>query len=398
MLQLRRRLMGAAFALGLLLFTLGPPAPAAAQEPPRETARETVGDPAPTPVPQPWPPTLQVFQDDFEDGATTYAAYTGLGGADVYFANGRLHVVADADTAPGMTGLRMRLPPDGTGVRCSGFQGLQIPDIGAGSMHWTLFGFDPATGGELPLLELFITQQLGSQDDQLSFRYVKDGEGVYAHITTDKTTDDIKEIRWDTRNNGTEVQVEVTFDDDSTASSEWIDPEESTIAGFDIVTDAPEFSADSAGGVEVHGEGDADPTEPAPIDRFASDELTALYPHWLVQAHDADAVVVATVARVEALPADGFQRTRPGRLPVRYFLDEALYGHPGAEQFVVHHDVSAGLRGKDFEPGTRLLLFLQADEEGLRDFGTPTGVVPAGEQNYRAVVSRVDLIHGGGEG
>lgn len=396
---MRRRFAGALAALLLLVLAPGWLAagdgpgldahgPPTALEPPREVTR------AVAPVPTPWPPVIQVFRDDF-DSAKTYATYTGLGGANVYVAGGRLQVEIPADAPRGDGGLRMRLPRGGKAVRCAGFMGLEIPDLGRGSMHWTLIGFDAATGGELPLIEMFLTQSHGSQDKMLSFRYEKNGKGVYAHVKTGKTSADIKEIRWDTRNGGKQVQAEVTFKDGTRASSEWIDPEESTIAGFDVTTDVAEFSADATAGNEVHAEGAAAPDLPLAIERFASDELTALYPHWLVQAHDADAVVVATVAEVGASAGTSLDGSEP--VPVTYFLDESLYGEPLGNRFTVLHHRQAGLGGKPFQPGERLLLFLHRDEDGFRDFGRPTGVIPADDQNYRAVASRVAAIHGGAE-
>lgn len=379
--------------VGLALLALVQPGSPAAEVAGKEAAgppaQESLRTPAPAPVP--WPPTILVFADDF-NSQTTYASYTPLGGANVYIANGRLNVDVPAG-APG-SGLRMRLPAGGTAVRCSGFGGLQIPDLGSGQMHWKLIGYDSADGHEVVLLELFITETTGLQD-MLSFRYVKNGRGVYAHIETDKKASDIKKIQWDTKDGGRKVQAEVTFNDGSKASSPWVDPEESTIGGFDVTTDAAEFSADGTAGTEVHATSDADPSEPAPIDRFASDELTDLYPHWLIQAHDADAVLVATVARVGRVQKTRFEGVPRLRLAVHYFLDEVLYGQPGADGITVYHGLGPGHPVRELRPGDRMLLFVKGGEGVFWDFGEPAGVIPDHPQNYLAVTSRVDLIHGG---
>ncbi|MCB1034913.1 MAG: hypothetical protein KDD47_13885, partial [Acidobacteria bacterium] len=152
---------------------------------------------------------------------------------------------------------------------------------------------------------------------------------------------------------------------------------------------------DGTEGTEVHANSDAEPTEPAPIERFESDALTNLYPHWLIQAHDADAVLAATVEEVGQLQEMTFEDGTHLRLAVRYFLDETLYGDAGGDRFTVYHYVGAGREAKELQPGDQLLLFVKADEQGFWDFDPPVGVVPNHPQNYLAVASRVDLIHGG---
>ncbi len=393
MAQFRSRPIWTAVGLALLAFVqpASPAAEAAVKEATGPRAQESLK--APTPVPIPWPPIILVFADDFES-QTTYASYTPLGGANVYIANGRLNVDVPAGAPPG-SGLRMRLPAGGTGVRCSGFGGLQIPDLGSGQMHWSLIGYDASTGAEVVLIELFITESSAADQDMLSFRYVKNGRGVYAHIETDKKASDIKKIQWDVKDGGRKVQAEVTFNDGSKASSPWIDPEESTIGGFDVTTDAAEFSADGTAGTEVHANSDVDPSEPAPIERFESDALTNLYPHWLIQAHDADAALVATVARVGRIQEVPFADGPRRRLAVHYFLDETLYGHPGADRFTVFHVLGKGREPAELRPGDRVLLFVKGGDEGFWDFGEPPGVIPYHPQNYLAVASRVELIHGG---
>ena len=393
MVQMRCRLLLTAAALALLALAQPGLAGAEAADPGDLGPSQLRAVLAPAPVPTPWPPVIQVFDDDFES-RITYAKYTGIGGANVYIANGRLTVDVPPGAPPDSAGLRMRLPANGTGVRCSAFRELKIPNLGTGQMHWTLFGFDDVTGAEVVLIEMFITESTGKQDPFLSFRYEKNGRGVYAHVKTNQTADKIKKIQWDTKNGGKRVQAEITFCDGSKASSPWIDPEASTIAGFDLTTDAPEFSAGGTEGAEVHAQGEAVPTDPAPIEPFASPTLTALYPYWLVQAHDADAVLVATVARVGSVRQMSFEEDQRPRLEVHYFLDEALYGSPGADRFTVFHALDGGQAVKHLRPGTRLLLFVKNSEQGLWDFGQPTGVIPGQYQNYQAVASRVDLIHG----
>src|SRR5262245_934209 len=261
---------------------------------------------------QPWPPITLVFRDTFDSGST-YASYSGLGGAAVSIASGRLWVQVPAGAPPDSAGLRMRLPRNGTGVRCAAFGGLQIPPLGNGSMHWKLFGFDATTGAERVFLELFITEQTTAQatkQDQLTFVYQKNGHNVYADVKTGKSASDIKSIRWDTRNGGKQVQAEVTFNDGTKASSGWVDPDPGTISGFDVTTDAAELSADETAGTEIHSEGS--PAEPAPIAKFEQGGLTVLEPHWLIQTHDADVVLAATVDRVGRLlpPLEDDQRPR----------------------------------------------------------------------------------------
>ncbi len=351
------------------------------------------------PTPQPWPPITLVFRDTFDSGST-YATYSGFGGAMVGIAGGRLWVQVPAGAPRDSAGLRMRLPRGGTGVRCSAFGGLQIPPLGNGSMRWKFFAFDAATGAERIFLELFLTEQVTAQatkQNQLTFVYQKNGQNVYADIKTGKSASDIKSMRWDTRNGGKQVQAEVTFNDGTKASSNWVDPEPGTISGFDITTDAAEFSADETGGTEVHSEGN--PVEPAPIEKFDARALTALEPHWLIQTHDADVVLAATVERVGRLLPPLEDDPRP-RVLVHYFLDEKLFGGPVAWRFAVAHAVGSPAALRRFQPGSRLLLFLHRAETGGRrsrlwDYGDPAGVIPYSKQNRKAVATRVAFIHGG---
>ena len=191
------------------------------------------------------------------------------------------------------------------------------------------------------------------------------------------------------------MQAEVTFKDGTKASSTWVDPDPGTISGFDVTTDAEEFSADETAGTQVHSEV---AVQPAPIAQLDQAALNALEPHWLIQTHDADVVLAATVERVGRILPPLADDPRP-RVLVHYFLDETLFGRPVASRFAVEHRVESPAALRQFRPGSRLLLFLQRETDRrssrLKDFGDPAGVIPYSKQNRKAVATRVAFIHGG---
>jgi len=331
-----------------------------------------------------------VFHDTF-NSAATYASYKPLNGATVTIGGVRLTVsVSDAS---GQSGLRFRLPAGGTGVRCAKFDGFDIAGGPIGSrMVWTWFGLDDLTGQEVVVLQTTI-EKTGS------FTVVhkkQNGTTVSVHIP-DKDWKDVKSKRWDTRRGGKQVQLEIEWKDGTKYSSSWMDPSASTIAGFDVTTDLPEFSIDDAEGSEVHMEAAVDGTVAlAPFDL----QVPRTAPlHWLLETKDADHIVAATVDEVgEPVRVPGGQGG--ARLTVSYRLDEELLGTLGAERFTVLHSLGSRSQLRRFQPGSSLLLFLRRGEEGepaaaLSDFGRPAGVIPDSAQNRRAVAARVELIHGG---
>ena len=337
------------------------------------------------------PRSLQVYNDNF-NSQNTYGSYTALGDATVTIANGRLQVTVPDGAVD--SGLRFRLPPAGVGVRCSRFGGLDIPDGPIGSkMTWTWFGFDDADGSEVVVAQIEI-EKTGS----LTIRHTKEnGEQVVEHFP-DKDYDDIKTKRWDTRRNGTEVQLEIEWKDGTEYTGEWVDPPASTIAGADVTTDLPEFSAGNADGTEVHaGDGEVDTMPTDTFDRFVG-KVSDLY--WLLQAKDAENVIEATVYRVrekvEALPGE----EKP-RLAVEYFTDRVVWGDFDEATFVVHHALEDDADAERFRAGQPFILFLRRAEElslaadWLWDYGQPTGVVPYSEQNSTAIENRVQFVHGG---
>ncbi len=366
--------------------------------------------PAPA-IPQPWPPVLQVFSDDFESG-NTYASYTALGGASINIANGQLTVSIPDGAPPGTAGLRMRFPRGGKDVRCTEFNGINMPDVGDGEVSWKLFGYDN-NGNEIELAEFIWTEEdpLGEQAHEL--RVIKkksDGsiKGVKINGAAGKKHGDIDKIRWDTKLFSSQVQAEITFKDGTSASSDWVDPPPAGFAGFDLTAtftglgeDAGEISMEGTGGTEVHTD-EYQPYEPIRISLFSELRLTALFPHWLVQTRNADDIVVATVEQVGrrvnvSSPLD----PRP-RIAVRYFVDESLMGTAPSNRFTVYHALDKPEEASRFRPGSKLILYLLRGEPRpgastplwYWDIDRPSGVIPFTEQNRRAVVSRIRVIQG----
>lgn len=351
----------------------------------------------PAPAPLPFPPVLQVYKDTF-NSATTFAKYNGFGGASVAINAGRLWVSPPVGGATGPAGLRMRLPRNSRGVRCMEMSGLDIIMPPEQPMSWTFFGYSDTSGTQVNLLEMEITE-LQTRTDVLSFRFKKaNGEVVFAHHETDKKRKNIKKIQWDKRNNGTEVQCEVEYDDGTKWNSPWMDPEAGTFAGVDVSTGDGEMSVDTSGGAEVHTEGDA--AQPAPILPFEHQALTSQEPYWLIQTFDAETIVSATVDRVTGVSPIPIAKDPRPRLKVIYRLDEALYGVPTGTRFVVYHALSTRSDAAQFEPGRRLILFIRPNPAGATgnwfwDSGRPTGVLPSSTHNIKAVASRIAFIRGG---
>lgn len=356
---------------------------------------------------------VMVYRDDFSSGAT-YATYTPLGAASVGISGGQLHVAVPPG-APA-SGLRVRLPKDGTGVRCIGFEGMNVPASAPGSsLRWVVYGYDDLTRQEIVLLDttiqegsLTLTTRAGTtptqqpaQDGIKIFHKKSDGR-VVSHFIPGKKASDIKKKMWDTRRSGTQVQLEITWNDGTKYSSDWIDPPASTFAGFDVFTNLAELSVDGSGGDEIHLEAVAG--EPTVVDSFEPSSLNLLEPHWLLQAWDAEAVVVATVARIgrPAAPLSGDPRPR---MLVRYSLGEVIAGSLPQSTFIVSHVLEGTADRARFVPGEKMILFLQRTDPPARtgrqawyfDYGRPAGVISYSEQNLRAVTTRLQLIHGGQE-
>jgi hypothetical protein len=333
------------------------------------------------------PLDLTVFHDDF-NSPSTYAAYQPLGAATVSIGGGRLFV--QVDDAAGGSGLRMRLPAGGVGVRCLSFDGLDVPDGPTGSiLRWTWFGFDDVTGREVVVLETEV-ERTGS----LTIRHRKaDGTLVEEHFP-DREYSDLKSKRWDTRRSGSQVQLEIEWKDGTSYRSDWMDPSASTIAGFDVTTDLPGFSVDATAGAEVHME--AAVAEPAMVTAFES-TVPGAQIHWMLQGKDADQVLLATVLRVRgparAIPGD------PGRrVEIEVLPRSALLGPVVSEPLRVFHALDGPL---DVEAGDDVILFVRSGRElipgadWLWDFGRPVGVIPFTPQNLEAVRDRLHLLYGG---
>jgi len=332
------------------------------------------------------PLSVTVFQDDF-NSPSTYATYKPLGAASVKIDGGRLYV--QVDDATGKSGLSMRLPAGGVGVRCLSFDGLDIPigDIGS-ILRWTWFGFDDTTGQEVVVLETEI-ERTGS----LTIRHRKaDGTLVEQHFP-DKDFSDIDSKRWDTRRNGTQVQLEIKWKDGTKYNSDWMDPSASTIAGFDVTTDLPGFSVDGTGGNEVHTtESTADPVMVTAFEPSVGGSQL----HWMLEGKDADQVVVGTVLLVRgaarAIPDDPRRRVEIEILPRATLLGPEMVGPVR----VLH-----AVRGRlDLSEGDDVLLFLRDGREispeagWLWDYGLPVGVIPFTQQNLEAVRDRLHLLYG----
>jgi hypothetical protein len=375
---------------------------------------EVVIQPAPTPLPQPWPPVLQVFSDDFESG-NTYASYTALGGASVTIANGQLNISIPDGVAPGKAGMRMRFPRNGTPIRCTGFGGIKMPDVGDGELNWKLFGYDDA-GNEVLLAEFVWVEEIptGEGPAQRELRvYKKKSDGSLTGVTINgaggKGHGDIDKIRWDTKWFSSKVQAEITFTDGTTASSDWVDPPPAGFAGFDLTAsfvnngeEAGEISVGGTGGTEVHSE-EYQPYEPIRIAQFSEPRLTALFPHWLVQTRNAEDILVGTIETVgRRVEVDSPFDHRP-RIAVSYFLDETLMGTAPGSRFTVYHALDKPEQADRFRPGAKLILYLLRGDSRpgasaplwYWDIDRPTGVIPFNEQNRRAVVSRIRVILGG---
>lgn len=365
---MNRRLFAAALAVGALVFVLG----------------DADGEVSSTALQQ--PVNMTVFQDDF-NSPSTYASYQPLGGASVTIGGGRLFVQVD-DTSGG-SGLHMRLPAGGVGVRCLSFSGFDLPvgEIGT-IMRWTWFGFDDTTGQEVVVLETEI-ERTGS----LTIRHRKaDGTLVEQHFP-DREFSDIESKRWDTRRSGTEVQLEIKWKDGTSYNSDWMDPTASTIAGFDVATDLPGFSIDATEGAEVHTT--TATAEPVMVTAFEP-TVSGSDLHWMIEGKDADQVVQGTVLLVRgparALPDDPRRRVEIEILPESTLLGPVLTG-----PVRVLHAVRGQL---DLEVGDDVLLFLRdgaqisSEADWLWDFGQPVGVIPSTPQNLEAVRDRLNLLYG----
>ena len=358
----------------------------------------------PAPAPQPFPPVLQVFKDTF-NSTSTYARYTGFGGASVSISAGRLWVAVPSGSALGSAGLRMRLPSGGRGVRCLGTSGLGIPAFGGGRMLWTLYGFDAISGQEVKWFELEIeeivtpVQGLKAGDKKLKVSGKKNGNVIFIEVKTDKDANDIESIRFDTKDSGKKIQAEVKFKDGTRVNSDWVDPEPGTIAGVDVSAESGELSADTTEGTEVHVES-TQVAVPAPISAFEQPALTALEPHWLIQTHDADVVLLGRIERVGGSTQrliDGEQRLR---LRVEYSVTRELYGRVSADRVTVYHGITNRQEARRFGVGDSVLLFLKRNPEyqsrrWFFDFGNPAGVIPGSDINVEAVVGRIHYVHGG---
>lgn len=332
------------------------------------------------------PINLKVFHDEF-DSTSTYASYQPIGAATVTIGGGLLSVQVN-DTSGG-SGLRMRLPAGGVGVRCLSFAGLGVPDGPTGSiLRWTWFGFDDTTGREIVVLETEV-ERTGS----LTIRHRKeDGTLVEEHFP-DREYSDIKSKRWDTRRNGSEVQLEIEWTDGTSYRSDWMDPSASTIAGFDVTTDLPGFSVDATEGAEVHTEATVE--EPVMVTSFEA-SVAGSQTHWMIEGKDADQVLEGTVLRVRgsapAIPGD------PGRrVEIEVLPREILYGPVVSEPLRVFH----ALDGRsDLEAGDEVILFLRSGRvmtpgaDWLWDYGSPAGVIPYSTRNLEAVRDRLTLLYG----
>lgn len=365
----------------------------------------------PVPSPDPVPVDVHVYGDDFSSG-TTYASYTPLGAAVVAISGGQLHV----QVPPGASnsGLRVRLPKDGTGVRCIGFEGMNVPSSSPGSfLRWVVYGYDDFTRQEIVLLDttiqegsLTVTTRAGAgpakNQDGIKILHKKSDGRTVSHFIPGKKASDIKKKMWDTRRSGTQVQLEITWNDGTKYNSNWIDPPASTFAGFDVLTNLAELSVDGSGGDEIHVEATAE--KPTVVDSFEPSSLNLLEPHWLLQAWDAEAVVVATVSRISrpAAPLSGDPRPR---MLVRYSLGEVIAGSLPQSSFIVSHVLEGTADRARFAPGEKMILFLQRTDPPAQtgrkawyfDYGRPAGVISYSEQNLRAVTTRLQLIHGGQE-
>jgi|GEM_PF-1626389 len=365
---MNRKLIAAVLAVGALVFALG--------DADAEVSSAALQQPL----------DMTVFHDDF-NSPSTYASYQPLGAASVTIGGGRLFV--QVDDASGGSGLRMRLPAGGVGVRCLSFSGFDLPVGEIGSIErWTWFGFDDATGQEVVVLETEF-ERTGS----LTIRHRKaDGTLVKQHFP-DRERSDIDTRRWDTRRNGTQVQLEIKWKDGTSYTSDWMDPNASTIAGFDVTTDLPGFSIDATEGAEVHTTVAAE--EPVMVTAFepmvGGSDL-----HWMIEGKDADQVLQGTVLLVQgaapAIPDDPRRRVEIEILP-----ESTLLGPVRTGPVRVFHAVRGQL---DLEVGDDVLLFLRDGRElspeadWLWDFGQPVGVIPFTPQNLEAVRDRLHLLYG----
>ncbi|ANM30832.1 hypothetical protein ABI59_16495 [Acidobacteria bacterium Mor1] len=347
------------------------------------------------PIPQPY--NGKVFEDDFESD-DTYATYTPIGDATVTIGRGLLSV--DIPDTSGDHGLSVRVPENGTGIRCFGFTFGDIDEAPLGSsMTWTWWGYDE-NGKQVEMLRTEVIKS-GS----FTVRHTKKDGTTVSHHVPGKNWRDVKKKQWDTRRRGKQVQLEIKFKDGSKYSSEWIDPPEGTIAGFDVETDVADFSLDGTGGEEIHADLDAVELEPveAGVKSVATSSVVDEGPAWLLQVKDADHIVAATVREVHSERVF-FEDGEP-RIRVDYAMTDSLAGYLFNDTFSVYHgigELGAG-SASPYRTGQSLILFLrQGFELGehisgnrLWDAGGAQRVLPDTEQNRKAVADRLLVIYGG---
>ncbi|MEM7052609.1 MAG: hypothetical protein AAF604_23295 [Acidobacteriota bacterium] len=350
-----------------------------------------------------WVPiNLKVFTDKF-NGRNTYATYSALGNATVSIHSGRLWVDMPASPSAG-DGLKMELPSTGTGVRCLDFGGLDIAPAALGArMTWVWFGFDDQTGDRIEIRRVEMWTEDGDglrQDKQFKIKHTKENGEPVEHTVEGKDWDDVASKRWDTKNNGTKVQLEIEFKDGTEYNSDWLDPPASTISGFEVSGDGSDFSLDSVGGGEFHTQ--SVPAEPVEVATFAEARFNAVPNYFIGQTGDADLVVVARLRSIEQRTSPVSFDPRP-RLRAQWNAETVLKGIPNGERLTVLHALEDEHGRLGLRPGDRAILYLRRGEEprGLDrewywDFGPTVGRVPFSDQNLRAAASRIrHFFHGG---
>jgi hypothetical protein len=348
---------------------------------------------AQTPIPS-QPVSLQVFKDTFDSGSS-YATYRALGGATLTQSGGQLKVANPAGSPA--AGFSMTLPAGGIGVRCVEFDGFAIPTAPIGTyLDWTWYGFDDATGARVVVLQTHV-EKTGS----FTVRHRKADGTLVVQKVPDKDWSDVKSHKWDTRRSGKQVMLEIQFKDGSKYNSAWLDPQASTISGFDVTGNLESYSLDTVAGEEFHT--DTEPAvEPVQVPVFAGGELAGLSHYFIGQTDDSDAVAVGrVVARASRLSAPLGGDPRP-RLRVEYAPAGTLRGSLPRGRLVVYHAIDDLRAARRFQPGSRWVLYLQRGSraDGLPadwfwDYGHPTGVVPYSRQNLAAATARISIFYGG---
>ncbi len=353
--------------------------------------------PAPDPAPIPDDPAIvvQVFQDNFS--GPTFATYQAQGGATLTTSPGRLTVsVPPGDVNGGFT---VGLPQGGTGVRCLKFDGFAIPDgTGVRSMVWNWIGVDDLTKAVFTVLSVSVDAD--DKANSVTIRHRKANGTTAVATVPNKKYSDIKSYKWDTRRNGTQVMLEVVFNDGGTYNSDWIDPAASTISGFQVTGDIGTYSFSSLTGMEYHV--DSMPAAPATAPSFDSAALAGLGNYFLGQTDDSDLVAVGKVSRIVGPAAPLAGDPRP-RLAVEYELQGTLRGSESHRLVTVLHALDRPSDAARFAPGKRWILYLQraalqgGEQPGIyMDYGHPTGVVRFSARNLRAVAARIALFYTGG--